>query len=68
VSPWNKQMRKKGEISLAEAQELRSLLEREKHIIFQMGNCLTILSVTFLISYVDEYLEAKSNSLLTSET
>jgi hypothetical protein len=58
---------KQGEISLAEAHELRDLLEREKRIISQLGNCLAILAVTFLISYVDEYLESKSNSILTSE-
>jgi hypothetical protein len=58
---------KQGEITLAEAHELRYLLEREKHRISQLGNCLAILAVTFLISYVDEYLESKSNSLLTSE-
>jgi hypothetical protein len=58
---------KQGSISLTEAQELRTLLEREKRVIAQQGNCLAFLAVTFLISYVDEYLEAKSNSLLTSE-
>ena len=58
---------KQGTISLTEAQELRTLLEREKHMIAQQGNCLAFLAVTFLISYVDEYLEAKSNSLLASE-
>jgi hypothetical protein len=58
---------KHGTISLTEAQELRNLLEREKHMIAQQGNCLASLAVTFLISYVDEYLEAKSNSLLASE-
>jgi len=57
---------KQGAISLTEAQELRNLLEREKHMIAQQGNCLALLAVTFLISYVDEY-EAKSNSLLASE-
>jgi hypothetical protein len=57
---------KQGAISLTEAQELRNLLEREKHMIAQQGNCLALLAVTFLISYV-EYLEAKSNSLLASE-
>jgi hypothetical protein len=36
-------------------------------MIAQQGNCLALLAVTFLISYVDEYLEAKSNSLLASE-
>jgi hypothetical protein len=58
---------KQGTISLTEAQELRTLLEREKHMIAQQGNCLAFLAVTFLISYIDEYLEAKSNSLLASE-
>ena len=58
---------KQGAISLTEAQELRNLLEREKHVIAQQGNCLAFLAVIFLISYIDEYLEAKSNSLLTSE-
>ena len=58
---------KKGEITIAEAHELRNLLEKEKHIISQHGNCLAILAVTFLISYVDEYLESKSNRLLVSE-
>jgi hypothetical protein len=58
---------KQGEITLAEAHELRNLLEKEKRIISQQGNCLAILAVTFLISYVDEYLESQSNSLLTSE-
>ena len=55
---------KQGTISLTEAQQLRDLLEREKHVIAQQRNCLAYLAVTFLISYVDEYLEAKSNSLL----
>ena len=58
---------KQGTISLTEAQELRTLLEREKQMIAQQGNCLASLAVTFLISYVNEYLEAKSNSLLTPE-
>jgi hypothetical protein len=58
---------KQGEITLAEARELRDLLEREKHMISQLGNCLATLAVSFLISYVDEYLESKSNSILTSE-
>jgi uncharacterized membrane protein len=58
---------KQGTISLTEAQELRNFLEREKHIIAQQGNCLAFLAVIFLISYVDEYLEAKSNSLLAFE-
>ena len=58
---------KQGTISLTEAQELRNLLEREKHMIAQQRNCLAFLAVTFLINNVDEYLEAKSNSLLTSE-
>jgi len=58
---------KQGTISLTEAQELRDLLEREKYMIAQQGNCLASRAVTFLISYVDEHLEAKSNSLLASE-
>ena len=58
---------KQSEITLAEAHELRDLLEREKHRISQLGNCLAIVAVTFLISYVDEYIESRSNSLLTSE-
>ena len=58
---------KQGTVSLTEAQQLRDLLEREKHVIAQQRNCLAYLAVTFLISYVDEYLEAKSNSLLASE-
>ena len=36
-------------------------------MIAQQGNCLAFLAVTFLISYADGHLEAKSNSLLTSE-
>ena len=48
---------KQGTISLTEAQQLRDLLEREKHVIAQQRNCLAYLAVTFLISYVDEYLE-----------
>jgi hypothetical protein len=59
---------KQGEISLAEAHELRDLLEREKHMISQLGSCLAILAITFLISYVEEYIESKSNRLLASET
>lgn len=58
---------KKGEITIAEAHELRNLLEKEKRIISRQGNCLAILAVTFLISYVDEYLESKTNGLLVSE-
>ena len=30
-------------------------------------NCLAFFTAIFLISYVDEYLEAKNNGLLTSE-
>jgi hypothetical protein len=58
---------KQKEISIEEALELRDLLDREKHVISQLGNCLAIIAVTFLISYVDEYVESKSNSLLTSD-
>jgi hypothetical protein len=59
---------KQGEISLVEAHELRNLLEREKQMISQQGNCLPLFAVTFLISHVDEYIESKSNSLLTLES
>jgi hypothetical protein len=55
-----------GSISLTEAHELRALLERERHILTQNGNCLAFFAVRFLIDYVDEYLESKSNSLLAS--
>ena len=55
-----------GTISLAEAQELRTLLERERHMLTQQGNCLPFFAVRFLIDYVDEYLQSKSNSLLAS--
>jgi hypothetical protein len=33
---------KHGTISLTEAQELRDLLEREKHMIAQQGNCFCL--------------------------
>ena len=55
-----------GTISLTEAQELRSLLERERHMLTQQGNCLAFFAVRFLIDYVDEYLQSKSDSLLAS--
>jgi hypothetical protein len=58
---------KQDEISIAEAHELRNILEREKQMISQQGNCLAFLAVTFLIGYVDEYLQSKSNGLLASE-
>jgi hypothetical protein len=45
---------KQSEINLAEANELRGLLEREKQMISQHGSCLPLFAVTFLISYVDE--------------
>jgi hypothetical protein len=57
---------RQGEIALAEAHDLRALLEREKRMISQRVNCLPFFAVTFLISYVDEYLESKGNSILTS--
>jgi len=37
-------------------------------MITQQTNCLALLAVTFLISYVDEYRESKSKSLFASET
>jgi hypothetical protein len=55
-----------GAISLTEAQELRTLLERERHMLTQQGNCLAFFAARFLIDYVDEYLQSKSNSLLAS--
>jgi hypothetical protein len=55
-----------GSISLTEAQELRTLLERERHMLTQQGNCLAFFAVRFLMEYVDEYLQSKSNSLLAS--
>jgi hypothetical protein len=57
-----------GTINLTEAQELRSLLERERHMLTQQGNCLTFFAARFLMDYVDEYLQSKSNSLLASES
>jgi hypothetical protein len=58
---------KQGEIGLKEAHELRNLLQREKQMISQQGNCLPFFAITFLISYVNEYIESKSNSLLALE-
>jgi hypothetical protein len=55
-----------GIMSLSEAQELRTLLERERHILTQQGNCLAFFAVRFLIEYVDEYLQSKSNRSLAS--
>lgn len=40
---------KQGKMTLTEAHKLRDLLEREKHTISQLGNCLAIIAVTFLI-------------------
>ena len=56
-----------GTISLTEAQELRTILERERHMLTQQGNCLAFFAARFLMDYVDEYLQSKSNSLLASE-
>jgi hypothetical protein len=58
---------KQEEISLEEAHELRNLLEVERQMISQQRNCLPLFAVTFLLGYVDEYIESKSNSLLTLE-
>jgi hypothetical protein len=55
-----------GTISLTEAQELRAILEKERHMLTQQGNCLAFFAVRFLTDYVDEYLESKSNSLPSS--
>ena len=51
-----------GTISLAEAQELRNLLERERLMLTQQGNCLAFCAVRFLIDYVDEYHQINSSS------
>jgi hypothetical protein len=48
-----------GAISLTEAQELRTLLEKERHMITQQGNCLAFFAVRFLTDYEDEYLQPK---------
>jgi hypothetical protein len=55
-----------GAISMTEAQELRTLLEKERHMIAQQGNCLAFFAVRFLTDYVDEYLQSKNNSSLAS--
>ncbi len=55
-----------GAISMTEARELRTLLEKERHMIAQQGNCLAFCAVRFLTDYVDEYLQSKSDSLLAS--
>jgi hypothetical protein len=51
-----------GSINLTEAQELRTILEKERHMLTQQGNCLAFFAARFLIDYVDEYLQSKSNS------
>ena len=53
-----------GTISLTETHDLRTLLERERHVLTQQGNCLAFFAARFLIDYVDEYLQSKSNSIL----
>jgi hypothetical protein len=55
-----------GTISLAEAQQLRAVLEKERHMLTQQGNCLAFFAARFLIDYIDEYIQSKSNSLLAS--
>ena len=55
-----------GTISLTEAQELRAILEKERHMLTQQGNCLAFFAVRFLTDYVDEYFESQRNSLLAS--
>ncbi len=55
-----------GSINLTEAQELRTILEKERHMLTQQGNCLAFFAARFLIDYIDEYLQSKSNSLLAS--
>jgi hypothetical protein len=58
---------KQSQISLDESRELRTLLEREKTAISQQGNCLAFLAVTFIIGYLEEYLEANNNIFFSSE-
>jgi DNA-directed RNA polymerase subunit F len=58
----------RGSISPTEAHELRALLKKERHILTQQGSCLAFFAVRFLINYVDEYLESKSNSFLASRS
>jgi hypothetical protein len=55
-----------GSICLTEAQELRTLLEKERHMLTQQRNFLAFFAARFLIDYVDEYLRSKKNSLLAS--
>lgn len=55
-----------GTISLTGAQELRTLLERERHLLTQQGNSLAFFAARFLMDYVDEYLQTKSNSIFAS--
>jgi hypothetical protein len=55
-----------GTISLTEAQELRTIRERERHMLTQQGNCLALFAARFLMDYVEEYFQSKSNSLLAS--
>ena len=57
-----------GAISLTEAQELRALLDKERHMLTQQGNCLAFFAARFLTDYVDEYLESQRNSLLASSS
>jgi hypothetical protein len=46
-------------MSLTEAQELRTLSEREGHILSQQGNCLAFFAARFLMDYVEEYFQSK---------
>jgi hypothetical protein len=48
-----------GTISLAEAQQLRAVLEKERHMLTQQGNCLAFFAARFLIDYVDENIHSE---------
>jgi hypothetical protein len=48
-----------GTISLAEAQQLRAVLEKERHMLTQQGNCLAFFAARFLIDYIDENIHSE---------
>jgi hypothetical protein len=48
-----------GTISLAEVQQLGAVLEKERHMLTQQGNCLAFFAARFLIDYVDENIHSE---------
>jgi hypothetical protein len=51
-----------------EAQELISLLEKEKHkAIEEQSNCMLVFAILSLISYVNEYLSSHSEIISKEE-